>query len=57
MLDVLISLNQKLFAAVDAASITAARAVANGEDAGRAAAQKYFLQQISLPTFIHQHPA
>lgn len=32
----------KLFAAVDAASIAAARAVANGEDAGRAAAQKYF---------------
>nr|WP_241430380.1 MULTISPECIES: VWA domain-containing protein [unclassified Vibrio] len=36
----------KLFAAVDAASIAAARAVANGEDAGRAAAQKYFAANI-----------
>ncbi|PML48461.1 hypothetical protein BCT76_10350 [Vibrio tasmaniensis] len=36
----------KLFAAVDAASIAAARAVANGEDAGRAAAQKYFSANI-----------
>ncbi|WP_375748866.1 VWA domain-containing protein [Vibrio sp. HN007] len=38
----------KLFAAVDAAGIAAARAVANGEDAAKAAASKYF--NVNFPT-------
>ncbi|MCZ8500353.1 pilus assembly protein TadG-related protein [Vibrio lentus] len=46
----------KLFAAVDAASIAAARAVANGEDAG-VPQLKNILPQISRPTFIQQHLA
>ncbi|NOH95860.1 vWA domain-containing protein [Vibrio sp. 99-70-13A1] len=45
----------KLFSAVDAASIAAARAVANGEDAGREAANRYF--SANMPADFHNSTA
>lgn len=46
----------KLFAALDAAGIAAARAVANGESAARAAANKYF--SANIPTnYLDSNPS
>ncbi len=46
----------KLYAALDAAGIAAARAVANGNDAARSAANKYFLANIPN-NYLDSNPA